>query len=130
MENKMYYTPTIEDLRVGFEFEFKNDPPPEDDWKGDIVECFDNLQWLDGWINDGRIRVPYLTKEQIEKEGWTVVASRRRWHVHVVTKKYHGVYDLHTKWLSVWETERGLPLYRGTCRCINDFRLIMKLIGT
>ncbi len=68
MENK-YYTPQIEEFYVGFEYE---------------VQCIDNAQWgiaicgqgfgsFDDDIDDleeGRIRVKYLDREDVESLGF------------------------------------------------------------
>jgi hypothetical protein len=77
MENK-YYTPTIEEFHVGFEFEMiehNEDKCAEEKW----VKCLMNV-FSDGVFNkdsdgsvsvpDGVIRVKYLDREDIEECGW------------------------------------------------------------
>src|SRR6187399_1401013 len=63
--NEQYFTPAMEDLRVGYECESYNNHV----WVKMIftTKDFDGLP-LD---IDGRwLRTPYITREQIEKEGW------------------------------------------------------------
>jgi hypothetical protein len=80
MENKkLYYTPKIEDIRVGYQCEIKdyhsNPFTPytfsESDFAWGDSETFEtdfNRYTKDDMIN---IRTPYLTKEDIESCGWT-----------------------------------------------------------
>lgn len=68
MENK-YFTPNIEDLRLNYECELNIDHyKNESDW---IEFTIFDSQDLSTFIKDvNQLRVPYLTKEQIEAEGW------------------------------------------------------------
>jgi len=65
------------------------------------------------------IRIPYLTKEQIEAEGWKLRGSEFSKNI------YKCNYD-ETK-LIIWEIS-GDILYKGNCKCINQFKLITKLL--
>lgn len=66
MEDSLkYFTPEISDIHIGYECEWVDS---RGDWMPlrvlntqDIIDAF----------ND-KLRTPYLTKEQIEKEGWEV----------------------------------------------------------
>lgn len=78
MENK-HFTPEIKDLRVGYECEMK--VYNEDRW---VKLVFGNLDFstvLDR-DKDGKysvpdcIKTPYLTKEQIESEGWKHIGGQ------------------------------------------------------
>src|SRR6187431_1971729 len=77
-----YFTPQIEDIRVGYECEICPNLGYDDRWIPTVGKCeeipgngvkscnLDELTYdclIDGHIG---IRVPYLTKEQIEAEGW------------------------------------------------------------
>lgn len=74
-ENK-YFTPDIEDIRVGYECEiwWNENMLPENHWCSIIVgdnqtEDFDLIDFTSR-IRKNELRVPYLTKEQIQAEGW------------------------------------------------------------
>ena len=71
MENK-YFTPNIEDIRVGYEFEEASEGRPGyPEWVKGRIEDFEEAQLIiEEKLPRQSIRVPYLTKEQIEAEGW------------------------------------------------------------
>lgn len=71
MENK-YYTPSLEEFHVGFEYEFKHSDYPESNWvkystpvtNSDLENCpFNNVEFSE-------YRVKYLDKEDIENLGF------------------------------------------------------------
>lgn len=68
MENK-YFTPDIEDIRVGYECEWYS---KKEGWQSYTISNLDEFEQLDL----DRMRVPYLTKEQIEAKGWKPVESK------------------------------------------------------
>jgi hypothetical protein len=76
MEQNKYYTPTIEEFHVGFEFEsnyvlFKKENK-SDVWNKHILTQ-DELWFWDSWKNDAvdtEFRVKSLDKEDIESLGW------------------------------------------------------------
>ena len=75
MEDIKYYTPKIEDLFEGYEFEHQEYDEFVDVYTDNWVKSgFDSRGGLGHDLthdfNDGRVRVPYLSKEQIEAEGW------------------------------------------------------------
>lgn len=132
-----YFTPSIEDIHVGYEFEaFLANPKKKDRvWKPQIYEN----KWVDKYLDfeymlkEGRIRVPYLTKEQIEKEGWKKQGSNKFYEKHKNSKIYY-----------LWVTENRISInegmfgllywkvpqiYRGECKDINTFRHISKLLN-
>lgn len=129
-----YYIPELNDLCEGFEFELQkyNEGTDEyiDSW---IKHKFDVRSGLghDDYhtFNDDRVRVEYLTKEQIEEEGWEEKELRSTIdnYVYFVNKQRKLIgYDFHKKRLNVIDT---INSYHGKCRCINDFRKIIKLLG-
>jgi hypothetical protein len=80
MENK-YYTPEIEDLRVGYECEWNThaDPIQVDGYTRWMphtitVETLENYGLGCMRKNMKHFRTPYLTKEQMEAEGWNYSA--------------------------------------------------------
>jgi hypothetical protein len=76
MENK-YFTPDIEEMFVGCEFEMHD---TWGDWKK-LILTEDLLKHPAVGLGSGnerapwywKFRVPYLTKEQIEAEGWELI---------------------------------------------------------
>jgi hypothetical protein len=148
LENK-YFTPSIEDIRVGYEFEaFLANPKKKDkQWKSQVYEN----KWVDNYLDfeymlkQGRIRVPYLTKEQIEKEGWKYYSTLSEGDGELkdsTTTAYVYKKDGFTCRFSV--VDRTISLYakpinndewwiriifRGECKDINTFRYICKLLG-
>ena len=125
MENK-YFTPDIEDMTVGYEVEQLINQK----WKkvlfakgSYLPENNDLLQWAHSCIISNTLRVPYLTKEQIEAEGW----------------KHYGnnCFELNPRWFCSWYPEMNrLEIYdnenennfSGKCKDINTFRKICKLL--
>jgi hypothetical protein len=144
-EAEKYFTPTIEDLHVGYECE--------------VLPINESLGWEAGklsyetghegpgvynlypfWyttrkgkygriktmIHDFKqIRVPYLTQEQIEKEGWTFQTDT--WVVSSFRKgKYILYFEPKSKKLRVYDNGY---VFDGYCPSINEFRTIMKFLN-
>ena len=158
MQNK-YYTPDLEDLRIGYEFEFyqgyssESDYKPntenekEEYWKKDIFTKDDALSHNDynaGYFAElikdterGYIRVPYLTKEQIEKEGWQYpftidisILDRIELVKDIDNDRIILRYNIENKNLILQQKyHKDTPiLFNGFCKSINEFRTIMKLL--
>ena len=141
MENK-YYTPAIEDIRLGYEAEALL--PSTDSWVCDTWTPFviDPLKYshYTPWQGDGthfddvvnklslkQIRTPYLTKEQIEAERWKVTD-----HVSGIwaeCKQFTLRYEFLTCRLEIVNTDQEHIIYDGYCPSINEFRQITKLLG-
>lgn len=126
MENK-YFTPDITDIHVGYELEIRQGNM----WKSDKVQsndCFCDFVDMDGY------RVPYLTKEQIEAEGWEFIKH------HAGTEHYNFEKDEYSLYVDFdFREEIYLKIYTGgyynefnyfsgKCKDINTFRKICKLL--
>jgi len=159
MENK-YYTPDIEDIRVGYEGEinwsrgysetfvpFKITVQNEDfAYTGLLSEIVDAMD--DGYAE---VKTPYLTKEQIEAEGFTFKGKGvDDWYEMGIEKAFNT--DLHNfsgyKAYNVFlqygkhdnrlkirgdfsggaKMNEGEVLFDGECKSINELRQILKLI--
>lgn len=137
MEENKYYIPEIEDLYIGYELEVL-----EAIYTCDLLDfTITTNKYAKGVIQRGydidtikslnlNIRVPYLTKEDII--GWENIVEIDDVGAFEATKNKKGT-DYKVCWttdnvLSVWEYGNDC-IYRGDCRCINDFRLIMKLLN-
>ena len=70
MDNK-YYIPTIKEFHVGFEYDLQDelDKTIWYDWKFNRDDM-NNGSYTEDWIEDERIRVKYLDKQDIEELGW------------------------------------------------------------
>jgi hypothetical protein len=127
---KQYFTPDISDIRVGYECEaiFSNGK-----WHPFKYEEHD-FSVLEIEILNKQIRVPYLTKEQIEAEGW-VYSEEESKDSNICEWWDKGDWSL----IMWWGGEGGIAeidnhdkidfSYRGVCKCINDFRYICKLLN-
>lgn len=131
MENK-YFTPEISDIRFGYEYE--KWIPAEKEWrKSTIVDL--RLDFIftafSGKIQEQWIRVPYLTKEQIEAEGWESCGEIGDYKKDGY-KALYGIISNSSKsqhYLSIVQGDNFFVRYAGECKDINTFRYIMKLLN-
>ena len=135
-----YFKPQLEDIRVGYELEYHNSCMdelgiPELNYNG-----WDKTTLLKGnvetfmkyGIGNG-VRVKYLTKEQIREEGWKYAYNAG---TSIVFERQAGISMYYTK-LYYYDTTHLLEIvnpnseiaYKGTCKDINTFRMIMKLLN-
>lgn len=155
-ENK-YFTPDIEDIRVGYECEICPNLGYDDVWIKTTGHCeeivgngvkscnLDELTYdclVDGYIG---IRTPYLTKEQIEGEGYLIIKNREDgFDAQKHYTKYNFTelnYEYYNNELIIDEyyqselvaTPTGVfnsyTIFKGVCKDINTFRYIIKLLG-
>lgn len=127
-----YFTPLIEDIRVGYEFEvFLTSPKDKQgswkirNYKGKWVD--DNVAF-DYYLKNNKIRVPYLTKEQIEAEGWKwdsklPYPNFRKKDCFLEISYAQDKTSVHIHY------GEGTSLFDGLCKDINTFRYICKLLG-
>lgn len=156
MENK-YFTPDIEDIRVGYECEYMS---PSLGWiklivadyhfKTNIPEGYNGISIFnisEYLKQENWIRVPYLTKEQIEAEGWKPVDLKGFAYRYGVPSFRHGftkgnfiaVLDTRKYHIEISAADVTLidflpefpEMFRVTipCKDINTFRYICKLLG-
>lgn len=141
-----YFTPSIEDIRVGYECDYSIGG----NWKKTIFTQNDVYDYMGLAGGYGQIRVPYLTKEQIEAEGWKPLdklspftGKPYKWQ-KVIGEKETGVFNedhiytlefeplshltIHLEWESSWMRFEG-NIFVGRCPDINTFRYICKLLG-
>ena len=141
MENK-YFTPDIEDIHIGYECEILyphnmieyNEKLNENLWEKHKFELRESLSEGDSMSFDYIYRTPYLTKEQIEAEGW------KKYYIDGTYIKDNHIlnFDFATglNRLNIHkkpETGKNVTshdmLFNSKCKCINDFRKIIKLLG-
>lgn len=148
---KQYYTPSIEDIRVGYECErysgygshVTNDRSHEDWWKPFQIKETDYYSHVEGGcemddifgdLKNNRLRTPYLTKEQIENEGWVVVNDEGENYILFAKKDWSLTfweYDGTSVRIEIYfgDFETDVPEnFKGDCPSINELRKIVKLV--
>jgi len=148
MEDKKYYTPAIEDIRVGYECEWNThaDPTQIDQftrWTHHVftVESLENYGIECMRKNMKHFRTLYLTREQIEAEGWTHTGgnlssvSRQDYEKSGVEIEYWELnQNLVVKRKNLYRDGSGrydgyIQYFKGKCPSINEFRTICKLLN-
>lgn len=151
--NKKYFTPSIEDIRVGYEFElidYASNNYGQDTsnctWTKHIIKEEDLLSFYKedsgietylSYLRKGHFRVPYLTKEQIEGEGWIFkekAGARETYYIEME----RGFRLYLSRWDEAYHGDVGIygfddqgslfHWYSGDCKDINTLRYIMKLL--
>lgn len=140
MKNK-YFTPDMEDFHIGYECEISTPTI----WKsGKFPEILELNSELDEFGKDSLmktahaiLRVPYLTKEQIEAEGWkeNVLNNNEKALLLFLKNGYElRMYKNYICRFSILIVGAGIipnwdkVLFEGKCKDINTFRKICKLL--
>lgn len=141
MENN-YYTPELSDLYIGYECETAPKPSLI---LGELLYTpyvITGEYPIGNHFKYGIIRTPYLTKEQIEAEGWKLLEDDDG-QLMFEGKRFLGIspsednhyrvnYYTDTKSLLVWRyyaNGHEDVYFDGNCPSINEFRKITKLLG-
>lgn len=127
-KNKVnYYTPSIEELFVGYECELKG---WEDDitWYPTVLE-----QRMLSTIRINEVRTPYLTKEQIEAEGWEFIINDlgfpeyyKKGSFHMILRNGRIYEIIKIDFKNSEEYSKPRPTYIGIIKSINELRKIQK----
>lgn len=129
-ESVKYFVPDISDIRVGYECERRSTGLERDkQWSYCKIDFYD----MQNIVIEGRpdwYRVPYLTKEQIEAEGW----KRDELGFHkgdVAITLYENLGPRNCRQvIRIWQqTKNGQQLFLGNCPSINELRIITKLLN-
>jgi len=136
-----YYTPAIEDLFIGYECELycgKFLKPIDNDTKRiNFTPDFDWDKDAELWQRHtvmliperARLRTPYLTREQIEAEGWRHVPM----NVGRDDEGHRQRFDLDGRILLYYDFKRHLfsimTANNLSCPSVNEFRKICDMIG-
>lgn len=153
MQENKYYTPNIEDLFVGYEFQYRSITTAH--W----AESAYHTLWydmtddskIDDYFDLEAIRTKYLDKEDIESEGWTYTTilveddeeddhfvdgyaknmistdGLDRWYTleEFSNNRIKIVYGYYNNSVSqTWKT-----LFEGKCPSLNELRKVSKLLG-
>lgn len=145
MKNKEYFIPDIEDIRIGYECQLKISGRKE--YKGqwtdykfgydipkDIFLIENGITTKTGW----EIRTSFLTKEQIENEGWIYQPEKCEisdnnipYHLWFKKDNYNAtIYQDDTLVITKnfnpnYMTDK---IFHGKCKDINTLRTIEKLL--
>lgn len=146
MEDK-YFTPDIEDIRVGYECEYYLG----NSWHKHVVESLYTDRYgcgifeLEQYLQEGSLRVLYLTKEQIEAEGWDYNINYEALEDSEFPDEMGFLKEMSdgkTQYLLYYNPKTlklriekiydfaGLGwVFKGECKDINTFRWICKLLN-
>lgn len=150
--NNKYYVPEISDIHVGYECEINPSPKLNPyNWNkhivaGNRVFMSDDFYRIHEWVShyetlETYMRTSYLTREQIEAEGWkrieqseTESAYYRKegnYNTYFVLRQIiHQLGDKHKIIIKVvMPPNERLTLFSGLCPSINEFRTIMKYLN-
>jgi hypothetical protein len=143
-----YYYPDIEEIRIGWEGEVNDALGYKEEYIPFKIKLMDeeyaycsNIDDLVTMIDDGygEVRVPFLTKEQIEAEGWKYKSKsidlwfEKEGNFDMLSwTAYRAVlqYGLHDHRLRIYMEDCGNEhtVFEGICPDINTFRTIIKLV--
>jgi hypothetical protein len=130
MDQNKYFTPSIEDIRVGYECEVNSGILPgfREGWTNEVLNQENTAYYLKFGSVKSMFRVPYLTKEQIEKEGWEFIWA----HPGELQFRKNGnqiAFNFLKYTLLIQIGSDDSFSYKGECKDINTFRYICKLLG-
>jgi len=124
MENE-YFIPDIEDIYIGYELEHLS----ANGYIETKFEINSSLHALQELIKLNQIRVPYLTKEQIEAEGWEYEKEIKTVQCYDKENIFIAYSEkTHRMLIRKHNNETWKTIYFGRCKDINAFRKIIKLL--
>ena len=120
-----YYKPEIEDIRVGYECQLKVTSRSFANITIGKEYYFSSKEDLEKELFMERIRTSYLTKEQIEAEGWTFDKSYLG-DMYYIIKGHEIRHSLSDKIMAITRTTSNTQFFYGYCKSINEFRYITR----
>lgn len=136
--DNQYFTPDIEDIRVGYECEWLLAEGLKHVWQARKADWI--LIQKAQEFGTQFFRVPYLTKEQIEAEGWKFEGGQlvswgaREFRIDINKHSWYEctLYpDVHNVIITRYDVngDDDNQLFNGECKDINTFRYICKLLS-
>lgn len=146
---EQYYKPETEDLRIGYECEINiiTPQPIKEEWKSATIKdgfnVFDFISAI-SLLQQNKLRTPFLTQKQIESLKWKYIEDDECSDLLKDTntllykmlifryKKYElwWIEELKQIHLGILDSDGYFnTLYKGTCKSINEFRYLMKLLN-
>jgi nicotinic acid phosphoribosyltransferase len=126
-----YYTPTIEEFHVGFEFECTTSPTKKD-WYKDAIRNVDDMTEV---FSYSEARVKYLDKEDIESFGFTVthynevsiygkVGGYQPYTIENFSLVENHIFEIK------WQSSMGdVTLFRGIIKNKSEFSKLLKQLN-
>lgn len=129
MKNNLYYTPTIEEFHIGFEYEFMNGDKWEEsemtiqDYKSNGPDYERSDSWFQEEILGGirTVRVKYLDRDDIESLGWQKFTYKNL-NGFIIFNKFLTVNYNYVKpiidisYLPLFENQGLYRIFRGTIK--------------
>lgn len=134
MSEQQYFIPVIEDICSGYEYQVNDKYGKDGDWKtttefSNAYDFDDNPHYaIMKDIEVGRIRVSYLTREQIETEGWEFDVTITQASSRFFKGNYGLFFNKENQRIRVWVVKNQIQIFDGKCKSINEFRTIQKLL--
>lgn len=137
MENK-YYTPSIEEFRVGFEYEQVSINPQEDITISDKLK-YEKCKFPDPFVgycldklNLNTCRVKYLDQEDIESLGFTETNYLENTDYAITFEKQHKNgkaeitywYSIH--YIEIYTAEDVDTQFQGYCKNKSELKVLLK----
>jgi hypothetical protein len=142
-EASRYYTPSVEEFHVGFEFEYSNKECGGNDWKHSIVTAeFLRVQYIFGELRDN-VRVKYLDKEDIESLGWKIskeFSAKQIYQSEIIDlKEYEYWFEMDkyllSKWIKIclWKSKNNMSaektIFEGIVKNKSELKVLMKQLA-
>jgi len=119
-----YYTPSIEEFHVGFEFECTTSPN-KDDWYHDVIRNVDDMCEV---FSYSKARVKYLDREDIESLGFEYQGDFDSWERYSSEKYLIATSGNDTDNFITIETQ-GNTLFIGTIKNKSELKVLLKQLG-
>jgi hypothetical protein len=125
-----YFIPKIEDLKENYQFEYQEYDEELDIFKDNWIKTnFDSREGLGHDLTyqfqSENVRCEFLTKEQIENEGWEFTEQINN---RLYFRKGAFVLTFEDDYINIDNTKGQDIGYWGKCKDINTFKYIYKLL--
>lgn len=133
MENK-YYTPTIEEFHVGFEYEWNNSDEDDVFRKSiaDLEDCYHCVNDIINNIDYYKYRVKYLDKEDIESLGWKESFRGGRFDIKTDNDDFqmylHDNLDKGFYFIEIYDWDSQY-VFRGKIKNKSELKILLKQLG-
>lgn len=141
--NNKYYTPTIEEFHVGFQYEeeiYNANGNPS--WYKEVLDWADDLNKIRSDINSNLIRVKYLDRENIESLGFTNVCNNEdfifesnKTYLGISTgddRKYYIDYCINRNWMLIYfKSNNGFEcqVFDGIIKNISELKKLLSQLN-
>lgn len=134
MESK-YYTPTIEQFYVGFEYQEQDIAPVE--WVESKFTQYHQLEDIAKYIEKKEVRVKYLDYQDVISEGWEQTSkmtqpqffTKDKYRLVLYNENFIRIFNSQSNVKMCLNKDNEEQLFCGTIRNKSELRMVMKLIG-